>query len=327
MSEPVLLVADIGGTNARFALANTQTTGFRDEMTLPCERYPGIDKAIRAYFDRIGSPAPSIMCLAVAGPIINQQVQLTNNPWFIAAQDLERQMGCKKVQLINDFTAIALSLPFLADDECMTIGPNLAANSGQDLHGRYGVVGPGTGLGIAGLIKNAGQYIPITTEAGHMGFAPETPQQIELLKTLRQRWPRVSSERLLSGSGIENIYWALNHDSDLPEASLNAAEIFEQAIKQRSSMARRAVSLFFEVLGQVAGGIALAFGAESGIYIAGGMVKRYPELLADSQFRAAFESKGRHRILMERIPTRLILHPQPGLLGASYQVQQLVHNL
>ena len=158
-----------------------------------------------------------------------------------------------------------------------------------------------------------------------MGFAAETQQQIDILTTLRERWPRISIERLASGPGLENIHWALNRIKPNPEESLNAAEIFSAALRETSSLAYQSVQIFFEILGQVAGDIALAYGAHQGIYIAGGMVKRYPQLLAQSHFRAAFENKGRHRPIMETIPTKLIMHPQPGLLGSSYCALEM-HN-
>lgn len=322
MTEKTLLIADIGGTNARFALANPDKTGFSGELTLQCADFPGVDEAIRFYLDHVGRNDPQAMCLAVAGPIINQQVKLTNNPWTISAQELGKQFPSASVQLINDFTAIAQSVPFLSSNDCLTIGPSLpvAQNKSRSC---IGVIGPGTGLGIAGLIRQNGQHIPITTEAGHIGFAPETREQTDLLINLRQRWQRVSIERLISGTGIENLYWAMHEANSDPDTLPGAAKIFSLALEDANSMAGQTVQAFFEILGQVTGDIALALGAEDGIYIAGGMVKRYPQLLMESNFRQAFENKGRHENLLKRIPTKLIMHPQPGLLGASYYCQKI----
>ena len=163
--------------------------------------------------------------------------------------------------------------------------------------------------------------VPVTGEGGHVGFAPETALQIEILNVLREKFERVSAERLIAGSGLENIYQALATIRGEKNSGLSPAEIFAE--RGGSKVAAEAIDVFFELLGQVAGDLALTLGAEDGIYIAGGIAKRYPEILAISRFRSAFENKGRHRSFMERIPTRLITHEQPGLLGAAYSVLEL----
>jgi len=325
MTAKTLLIGDIGGTNARFALANTDQPGFDKEMILPCDDFPTIEQAIHYYLDEITANAPDKICLAIAGPIQNQQVQMTNNQWFISAQQLAHEFSAESVNLINDFHAIALSLPWLKTDQLMTIGPHLPPPMSNQSQYKLGVIGPGTGLGVAGLIKQAGHTTVITSEAGHMGFAAETAQQMQILDSLHQHWPRVSIERLLSGSGLQNIHLAQQQINLQLQQSLSAAEIFQQAVDNQQSLAYQSVQIFFEILGQVAGDIALAYGAEDGIYIAGGMVKRYPDLLRKSRFREAFESKGRHRALLQDIPTYLINHPQPGLFGAavSFDLDQL----
>jgi glucokinase len=165
---------------------------------------------------------------------------------------------------------------------------------------------------------------PVAGEAGHSGFAPETQLQIDVLVALRERFSRVSDERLLSGPGLENIYWALSRIHGDKPASLAAAEICELAAKRNNGRAVEALQLFFEILGQVAGNLALTLGAIDGIYIAGGIARRYPDLLVGSRFRSGFEAKGSYRSLMERIPTQLIVHPEPGLLGAAWQAKQLL---
>jgi glucokinase len=150
-----------------------------------------------------------------------------------------------------------------------------------------------------------------------MGFAPETSEQVELLSVLRDRFDRVSSERLVSGPGLENIYRGLARIHGDNRSCLTAAKIFRASLDRSDPLASRAIALFFEILGQFAGDLALSLGAQNGVYIAGGIARRYPRQLAESRFRNGFESKGRHRLLMERIPTQLILHQQAGLLGAS----------
>ena len=211
-------------------------------------------------------------------------------------------------------------MPFLAAEDRSVVGvPQGVAISGRDFN--VAVLGPGTGLGVAGLIGRGGRLIPITGEGGHVAFGPETELQSELLKVLRSQFERVSAERLVAGSGLENIYAALTQVRGEPAESLRASAVFEAA--NSSTLAAEAVDVFFEIMGQVAGDLALTMGAWDGIYIAGGIAKRYPEVLAKSRFRAAFDAKGRHSHIIERVPTYLITHDQPGLLGASYLAQEM----
>ena len=219
--------------------------------------------------------------------------------------------------MLNDFEAIAYSIPLLQKSDVVSVGLPRPKNL-KETDFTLGVLGPGTGLGAAGLRKRSDQISPVVSEAGHLGFAPETQVQIELLSQLRDRFDRVSDERLVSGPGLENIYWALGKIRGQKNAQLSAAEIFSAASKSGDSAASESVQLFFEILGQVAGNLALSLGAADGVYIAGGIVKRNSKLIANSRFRTGFERKGRYRSLMENIPTQVILHPQPGLLGASY---------
>ena len=323
MADRTLLIADIGGTNARLALANTEQPGFSDEVTLQCADFESAEAAIRDFLEIVGAPMPEVICLAAAGPIVDQRVRFTNNPWSIAAEELAADFSTASVRLLNDFEAIAYSVPFLTAEDCLSIDLPEADPLPEDDF-MIGILGPGTGLGAVGLRKYDGQLLPLASEASHAGFAPETQVQLNVLSILRERFARVSAERLVSGPGLENIYWALTRIHGDRRPQLSAAEIFARAKANSESRSSEAVHLFFEVLGQVAGDLALTLGADNGIYIAGGIAKRYPELLANSGFRSGFESKGRHRSIMERIPTQLIMHPQPGLLGASYVALELL---
>ena len=313
----ILLIGDIGGTNARFALADPKRPGFTDVHTLQCADYASADDAITAYLEDVGAKSPDVICLAAAGPIVEQRVRFTNNPWRIASRELAEHFDIERVRLLNDFEAIAYSIPFLTDTDCLPFG--LPEPEPLDTeHYTVGIIGPGTGLGAVGLRRYGDLLIPIAGEASHGGFAPETQVQIDMLSALRERFDRVSTERFVSGPGLENIYWALCHIHGEQKPQIEAAEIFARAENRSDARAAESVQVFFEILGQVAGDFALALGAQHGIFIAGGIVRRYPEMLEDSRFRAGFERKGRHRSIMERIPTQLITHEQPGLLGASY---------
>ena len=324
MRDSSLLVGDIGGTNARFALADRSTVGFSDELTLKCADHRSADAAIRHYLETVESTAPEIVCLAAAGPIVDRRVRFTNNNWDIVADEISAEFSGAKVRLLNDFEAIAYSIPFLNDEDRLAIGlPDDAR-----LEGDYtvGVLGPGTGLGMVGLRKQNEKLLPIVSEGSHAGFAPESQVQMDILNVLREQFDRVSAERVVSGPGIENIYQALTRIHDDHRPNLSAAEIFSRANQNSESRSAEAVQIFFEVLGQVAGDFALAIGANDGIFIAGGISRRYPVMMANSRFRTGFENKGRHRSLLERIPTQLIVHKQPGLLGSSYCALELLRS-
>jgi glucokinase len=322
VSGTALLIGDIGGTNARFALADSSGESFVQEQTLACADYETAEDAIVAYLAAQDVTGPPVICLAVAGPVIDQSVRFTNNHWSIDAAELSERFPVSAVRLLNDFEAIAYSLPLLGDDDLVTIG-----FKGERLLGKtdfnVSVLGPGTGLGVAGLIGRSGRRFALVTEGGHVGFAPETRLQFEVLRQLRERFQRVSDERLLCGPGLENIYWAIQKIHGERTTRITAPEIFRRALDSSDIHATETLNLFYEALGQAAGNVALSHGAYDGIYIGGGILKRYPDLLRTSAFRTGFENKGRYRALMESIPTFLITHSEPGLLGACDFAAQL----
>ncbi len=326
MVDVSLLIGDIGGTNARFALADRSAPGFSDMVVLQCADFASADAAIKHYLELVSAPAPEVICLAAAGPIVDQRVRFTNNTWSVAADEMAADFSTAAVRLLNDFEAIAYSIPFLTADDCLPIDfPKSTAL--PDEHYTVGIVGSGTGLGTAGLRKHGDLIIPISGEGSHGGFAPESQVQLDILIKLRERFDRVSTERLVSGPGLENIYCALIRIHKENRPKLSAADIFAKANDNSDPRAAEAVHVFFEILGQYAGDLALTLGAKDGIFVAGGIAQRYPEMLANSRFRSGFENKGRYRSLMERIPTQLILHEQPGLLGASYYATKMYRDL
>jgi glucokinase len=317
MKEQILLVGDIGGTNARFALATDDGVGYEKPLTLQCADFDSPVAAIRRYLDEVSESAPAIICLAAAGPVIDGSIRVTNNHWTLSTEDLGRELGAGQISLLNDFEAVAWSIPYIEEASLEAVG-QVSQRGLPDGDFSIAIVGPGTGLGTGGLLRRDGHLITIVGEGGHIGFAPKSKAQIDVLQVLREKYERVCVERLLSGSGIENIYsamYALHGDN---RRYLSAPDIFSAAEKGTDPVAADATQMFFEVLGQLAGDIALALGAQDGVYLAGGIVKRYPEMLHISGFRNAFESKGRHRSMMERIPTRLITCDEPGLLGAAH---------
>jgi len=325
MADPCLLIGDIGGTNARFALAHPDKPGFYNELILSCADYETAKQGIVAYIERSSCSQPDVICLAAAGPVIGGCVRFTNNHWVIDSGELLKEYTSASFRLLNDFEAVAYSIPLLSDADIETVGVVPSEMEGKSEF-TLGVLGPGTGLGIGGLLGRNGGIYPIAGEGSHGGFAPETRRQQKVVRKLRQRYERVTDERLVSGPGLENIYWALCEIRDKQAAGITAAEIFSRVLAAEDDIAVEATQLFYEALGQIAGNLAMTFNAFDGIYLAGGIVKRYPDLLKSSNFRSGFESKGRHRSLMEKVPTSLILHPQPGLLGASYCARELFLN-
>jgi glucokinase len=310
-----LLIGDIGGTNARFALANDQ--GFTSALTLSCADFASADDAIRHYLREVSAPSPVVICLAAAGPVVGNTVTITNNHWALNADKIADDFGIKAVRLMNDFEAVAHSILQLGSGDLRTIGlPDAKPLSAN--HFNIAIVGPGTGFGVAGLLRRGSTTVPIVGEGGHVGFAPRTQVQVDLLTTLRSKFDRISVERLVSGSGIENTYWALTQMHGEARTQQSARDIFQSSINGTDPRAKETTQLFFELLGQAAGDFALSIGAVDGVYIAGGITKRYPEQLMNSGFRSAFEDKGRYRAYMERIPTLLITHDEPGLLGAAH---------
>lgn len=325
MNDGPLLIADIGGTNARFALADSDNVGFDKALTLQCADFDSTIAAMRHYLDEVKAGTPTVACLAAAGPVVDDAVSVTNNHWTMSAEEIRGDLGVGLAKVLNDFEAVAWSIPYIEDAFLESVGQASQKSLPTDDF-NVAIVGPGTGLGTGGLCKRDGVLIPIVGEGGHIGFAPKSKVQIELLEVLRDKFERVCVERLVSGSGIENIYWALSVLRGDKQGQLPAADIFAAANDGTDPVAADATQLFFEILGQVAGDIALVLGAQDGVYLAGGIVKRYPEMLHISGFRNAFESKGHHRSMMERIPTRLITYDEPGLLGAAHCAFELHQN-
>ena len=316
MPERVWLLADIGGTNVRFAYAGE--TGLQHEHVLATNDYGSLPEAVAVYLARTPAAAPHAMCMAVAGPVANGRTRLTNNSWDIDAQQIAQALDLDQAIVLNDFEAIAHALPLLGLRHSIPLGGPAfeSADAAPEQRRCLGVLGPGTGLGAAGLILQGDHATPIITEAGHAGFAPENDRQTYIHQRLRTRFRRVSIERLVSGQGIENIYWALSDAGPhSTEPQPTAAEIFERHGSQTDPLAVEAVEEFVRILGQVAGDLAMTIGSFDGVFLAGGIAQRHHKVLNGEAFRTAFEAKGRHSAMMARIPTMLITHPQPGPLG------------
>ena len=316
MSSHPILIADIGGTNARFALANDAPSYFSQEQTLKAADFEQLVDAIDAYLSSLDIAQLQGICLAVAGPVKNDSVVFPNNHWSVNCPNLREKYNITQTSLLNDWEAISYSLSVLNPSDLQEIGGQWTSLADQDY--TVAALGPGSGLGISGLLRRKQSLTPLITEGGHSGFSPENNIQMEILRYLHGKYDtRISIERILSGPGIVNIHKALCAINNTESQELTATEIATAGINKGDVLCVQTIDLFFEILGQVAGDIALTIGANQGVFIGGGIAQRYPDSLAKSRFRQGFENKGRHSELMKGIPTWLIKHRNPGLLGAS----------
>lgn len=296
------IVADIGGTNARFALAD-EDNALREITVFVCADYLTPEDAIRAYMQQAGVTGADAICLAIAGPVGDGTLKLTNNNWRFSREGLQKALGFP-VKIINDFTAQALCLDYLAADDLRWLGA--PRPSGGKIRA---VLGPGTGLGVAALLPG-GEIVP--SEGGHIAFAPIDDHQLALLQQLWRRYPRLSVERLLSGPGLENLYWA-NARLQGEDRQLSAKEI--SATAGKDPLCRKAVEDFLDILAAVAGDFSLLFWSADGVYLSGGILPRLQAFFDGEAFRRRFADKGRFSGFCESLPIALITAQQPGLLG------------
>ena len=315
-----LVAVDIGGTNARFALANIGEKGeisIGEPITLATSDYASLQTAWEEFERRCDRPVPRAAAIAVAGPVNGDTVRMTNNSWVLRTGALDDQLGLDAVTVLNDFAAVAHAVARAPEDQFIHItGPEKPL---PDL-GTVSVIGPGTGLGVAHFHRfttkeGVRAYLVQATEGGHIDFAPVDQIDDLILSRMRGRHRRVSTERVNSGPGIVEIHSALAALEKRPVPQLDDRTIWERGLAREDSLATAAVDRFCMSLGSVAGDYALAHGA-SAVVIAGGLGYRLRDILGRSGFAERFRFKGRYEQMMSSIPVKLIVHPQPGLFGA-----------
>ncbi len=319
-----LVVADIGGTHARFAIGSVDSSGavtLDDPVKLKTDDFASLKSAWDAFSDRLDRPTPPVASIAIAAPVYGNVVRMTNNSWVIDTAGLEAGLGLDRVIVLNDFAAVAHAVANVAQADFIHLaGPDKPLPA----TGTVSVLGPGTGLGVAYFNRSASGYRVQATEGAHIDFAPVDAVDDMLLQRLRKQHRRVSVERIVSGPGvveIRSVLAALEHRT-VPEMEDRA--IWQAGLAGTDTLCTAAVDRFCQSLGSVAGDYALAHGA-SGVVIAGGLGYRIRERLARSGFAERFTFKGRYEQMMAGIPVKLITHPEPGLFGAACAFLQQNH--
>ena len=311
-----LIAADIGGTNARFCLAHISAGGsitLDPPVTLPTREHASLASCWRAFTASLPGPAPRAAAIAIACPVGGEILQLTNNPWVIRPAALAVELGLDDLSIVNDFGAIGHAVSHLTPADLRHLaGPDTPPPA----TGSTTIIGPGTGLGVAQILRRGGVTHVIETEGGHGDFAPLDTLEDAILAQLRQHFGRVSNERIASGPGLANLYQALAAIEGRNITLHGDATIWDAAINNTDPLAETALQRFCLSLGAIAGDLALAQGANS-VLVAGGIVPRIANLLPNTGFAARFTAKGRFNRQMAAIPIHLITHPQPGLLGAA----------
>ncbi len=311
-----IVAVDIGGTHARFAIAEVQegrVTNLGEACTLKTAEHASLETAWEEFGTQLGRALPKAAAIAVAGPIQGDVLKLTNNPWVIRPAFIPSKLGAERFTLVNDFGAVAHAVAQLDASNFLHL---CGERHGLPDKGVISIVGPGTGLGVAQLLRRDGRNEVIETEGGHIDFAPLDSIDDQILTQLRSRYRRVSVERVVSGMGLINIYEALAKIEGRPVEYQDERVLWSAALASRDSLATAALDRFCLALGAVSGDIALAQGA-SAVVIAGGLGLRLAEHLPRSGFRDRFTAKGRFERTMSAMPAMLITYPQPGLFGAA----------
>jgi glucokinase len=307
-----IMIGDIGGTNARFSLltdANADAISFPIVQTA---KFATIDDAIRDVVLDKTEFKPRATILAVAGPINGDEIPLTNCPWVVRPTDMLANLGFEDVMVVNDFEAQALAVAALGDEHQIKLG------GGEDLEGHSKVVlGPGTGLGVAGLVHALNAWIPVPGEGGHVDLGPRSERDLQIFPHIERIEGRVSAEQILCGRGLAGLYHAVCAADGVEPKFSDPADVSEHGLAGTDPQATETLSLFATYLGRLAGDMACTFLARGGVYLAGGIPQKILPALQKPEFRAAFEDKAPHNAMMKTIPTFVVTHPLAALAGLS----------
>jgi glucokinase len=309
-----ILIGDIGGTNARFAIIETADA---EQVNFPNVRtadFKTIDDAIRATILEKSAIKPRSAILAVAGPISDDEIPLTNCDWVVRPKSMIENLGIEDVLVVNDFEAQALAISDLAPEHRERLGD---ADAHEDMVASRVVLGPGTGLGVGGLVHARGVWIPVPGEGGHVDLGPRSKRDLEIFPYVETIEGRVSAEQILSGRGIVNLYRAICTADGIAPKYSDPADITSHALAESDPVAVETISLFSTYLGRVAGDMAMIFMARGGVFLSGGISQKILAALRKPEFRAGFEDKAPHTALLSTIPTYVVTHPLAALSGLS----------
>jgi glucokinase len=307
------LMADIGATHTRCALLDDQGRELAPEIFDNVD-FTGVAGVLEVYLDhRRASDRPKRAALAIAAPIVGDEVRMTNIGWRFSQSELRDALGLSSLQVSNDFAAVAWALPHLAPDDVVQIG-----GTGGAPRGTLAALGPGSGLGVSALVPTADGWTVVSGEGGHVTMPAATREEQDVVALLRERFDgHCSAERILSGPGLVNLYVGLAQLAGRGEPTVKPEDVTNLA-RQGEPLARKTLGMFFAMLGSVASDLALTTGARGGVYIAGGVVPRLIEALRKSEFRARFEAKGRYRAYLAPIPTYVVTAALPAFRGLRY---------
>ncbi len=307
------LLGDIGGTNARWAWQTSPGSAIQDVSVRPCAANASLHESAAAYLADQGHARPAWVGIGIATPVTSDRVEMTNHTWGFSITELKQALGAERCLVINDFSALAMSLTALAPGDLRAVG------SGRAVAGATrALLGAGTGLGVSGLVpQGGGRWSALSGEGGHVTLAATDDHEAAILAALRQRFGHVSAERVLSGAGLVNLYGALCALSGTAERALLPSDVTDAALDGSDALCVQALQRFTAFLGNAAGNLALTLGAHGGVYIGGGIVPRLGAQFDAALFRQHFESKGRFTDYLKAIPTSVITAAAPALIGAS----------
>lgn len=312
------LIADVGGTNARFAIEH-QPLALSDIDVLSVNDYPTLLAAIKAYLQQANIAHIQHIVIAIANPVTGDYIKMTNHDWAFSITEMKAELAAETLLVINDFTAQALAVTQMDDNNRVAVG-----GQSTDKVAPIAVVGAGTGLGVSGLIPDSqGRMIPLAGEGGHVSFAPRDSIERDILAFAEPMFSGyVSAERLLNGDGLSLLYKFFAKRKGLTDTDKQPAAVTDGALIDKDPICLAALSRYCMILGDVCANTVLTLGATGGLYIGGGIVPRFIDFLKQSEFRSRFEDKGRFENYMKPIPAYIVTHSQPGLLGAAIALQQ-----
>lgn len=310
------LVGDVGGTNARLALCETDNGTISQIETFATADYPSLEAVIKHYLEQQRQVIKDA-CIAIACPVKDDWIEMTNHPWAFSIESMQKSLRLTHLEVINDFTAVSMAIPMLGSDDVIKFGGDEPVADKP-----IAIYGAGTGLGVCHLVHVDKRWVSLPGEGGHVDFAPNNAEEDKILNILRAEMGHVSAERVLSGAGLVNLYRAIvKNEQRIPEP-LQPKDVSERGLADDCGDCRRALAMFCTILGCFGGNLALTLGTFGGVYIAGGIVPRFLDFFKHSDFRMAFEDKGRFRDYVKDIPVYMITHDNPGLLGAGAHLRQ-----